>query len=61
MKAPTAVVVGGDSEPFFHEGAKALVGLLPHATYLPLPGQDHSAFWMAPDAVASSIARFLHT
>ena len=61
VKAPTAVVVGGDSEPFFHEGAKALVGLLPHATYLPLPGQDHSAFWMAPDAVASSIARFLHT
>ena len=49
------------SEPFFHDGARALAELLPRATYRTLPGQDHSAFWMAPDVVASSVAQFLHT
>lgn len=57
---PTEVVVGEGSEAFFHAGAQALAELLPHATYRTLPGQDHSAFWMAPDAVASSIAQLLH-
>jgi pimeloyl-ACP methyl ester carboxylesterase len=57
---PVEVVVGEGSEPFFHDGARALVELLPEATYRTLPGQDHSAFWTAPDAVASSVAGFLH-
>ena len=48
---PTEVVVGEGSEPFFHDGARALVKLLPRATYRILAGQDHTAFWMAPDAV----------
>jgi pimeloyl-ACP methyl ester carboxylesterase len=56
----TEEVVGEGSEPFFHAGAQALAELLRHATYRTLPGQDHSAFWMAPDAVASSIAQLLH-
>lgn len=38
------VLVGEDSEPFFHEGAQALVDLVLSATYATLPGQDHSAF-----------------
>jgi pimeloyl-ACP methyl ester carboxylesterase len=57
---PTEVVVGEGSEPFFHAGALALAELLPNTRYRPLPGQDHSAFWVAPEAVASSITRFLH-
>lgn len=56
---PTEVVVGEGSEPFFHDGARALVELLPRASYRVLPGQDHSAFWTAPDAVAGSVAGFL--
>jgi hypothetical protein len=51
--------VGEGSEPFFHDGARALVKLLPRATYRILAGQDQSAFWMAPDAVAASVAEFL--
>lgn len=49
---PTVVSVGEHSEPFFHSGAEALAALLPNATYQTLEGQDHSAFWMAPDSVA---------
>jgi hypothetical protein len=30
------------------------------AAYRTLPGQDHSALWMAPDAVAASVAELLH-
>lgn len=58
---PTHVVVGENSEPFFHAGAEALVQLLPRGTYRVLPGQDHSAFWMAPDVVASSISQFVRS
>jgi pimeloyl-ACP methyl ester carboxylesterase len=58
---PTEVVVGEGSEPFFHAGAQALAELLSNATYRTLPAQDHSVFWMAPDAVASSITKFLQT
>jgi pimeloyl-ACP methyl ester carboxylesterase len=56
---PTEVVAGEGSEAFFDDGARALVELLPRASYRVLPGQDHSAFWMAPDAVAASVAGFL--
>jgi hypothetical protein len=41
------------------DGARALVELLPRASCRVLAGQDHSAFWMAPDAVAGSVAGFL--
>jgi pimeloyl-ACP methyl ester carboxylesterase len=57
---PVEVIVGEGSEPFFHDGARELAELLPGATYRTLPGQDHSAFWTAPDAVASSVAELLH-
>lgn len=56
---PTAVVVGENSAPFFHDGAKALTDLLPNSTYLTLKGQDHSAFWMAPDKVTDAIRAYL--
>lgn len=58
---PAVVAVGGNSEPFFHAGAQALVAQLPHGRYENLPGLDHSAFWTAPDAVAASIVTALRT
>jgi pimeloyl-ACP methyl ester carboxylesterase len=56
---PTEVVAGERSEPFFHDGARALVQLLPNGAYRALAGQDHSAFWVAPEVVAASIAEVL--
>jgi pimeloyl-ACP methyl ester carboxylesterase len=37
----TLVMAGGDSPPFFHNGAKELVGILPNAQFRVLPGQTH--------------------
>jgi pimeloyl-ACP methyl ester carboxylesterase len=59
VDAPVAVAVGGDGEEFIREGAHALAAILPNATVLTLPGHDHSAFWMAPDAVAEQAGAFL--
>jgi DNA-binding transcriptional LysR family regulator len=52
---PVEVVVGENSPAFFHEGAQALVDLLPPTTLRVLPGQDHGAFWAAPDVLADMI------
>jgi pimeloyl-ACP methyl ester carboxylesterase len=59
IAVPTIAAVGENSEPFFHEGARALADLLPTARYLVLPGQDHSALWTAPGALVDSIAQTL--
>ena len=56
LTAPTLVVTGGDSDPFFHDGAKALVDLLPDARHDVLEGQDHA---VAPEAIAPVLGRFL--
>ena len=40
--APTLVIVGGNSEPFFHDGAQALVDDMPNAQRRFLEGQDHA-------------------
>jgi pimeloyl-ACP methyl ester carboxylesterase len=42
VSAQTVVIVGGNSEPFFHDGAKALAADLPNAQYRVLEGQDHA-------------------
>jgi pimeloyl-ACP methyl ester carboxylesterase len=42
VPARTLVIVGGNSEPFFHDGAKALVADMPSADYRILEGQDHA-------------------
>jgi len=57
-QAPTLVVVGSKSEAFFHNGAKALNGLLPHTQYRALEGQDHGAVQMAPNATATAVEEF---
>jgi len=54
VQAPTCVVVGGKSEPFFHSGANALVSTLANAQYRRLEGRDHSAILMAPKALAAA-------
>jgi pimeloyl-ACP methyl ester carboxylesterase len=39
---PTLVIVGGNSEPFFHDGAQALVDDMSDARRRILEGQDHA-------------------
>ena len=48
--APTLVIAGGNSEPFFHSGAQALVDIMPNARRHILEGQNHnvSAAALAP-------------
>jgi uncharacterized protein YndB with AHSA1/START domain/pimeloyl-ACP methyl ester carboxylesterase len=53
---PTLIMTGENSEPLFHDAARALVELLPKAAALSLAGQDHSAVVMAPDVVAKAVA-----
>lgn len=47
--APTLVITGGNSESFFHDGARALVNELPHAQHRILEGQDHAVSPVALD------------
>jgi pimeloyl-ACP methyl ester carboxylesterase len=53
--APALVIVGGNSEPFFHAGAQALVDDLPNAQRHILEGQDHA---VAPAALAPILIDF---
>jgi pimeloyl-ACP methyl ester carboxylesterase len=55
---PTLIMSGENSEPLFHDAARALVELLPEATAHLLAGQDHSAVVMSPDVVAKAIVDF---
>jgi pimeloyl-ACP methyl ester carboxylesterase len=52
---PTLVITGGNSEGFFHSGAKALVKILPNAQHRILEGQDHA---VAPAALAPMLVEF---
>jgi len=56
--SPVMVAVGAKSEPFFHSGAKALIGRLPAVEYRSVDGLDHSAVLMAPEALAAAIRQF---
>jgi hypothetical protein len=51
-------MVGSKSEPFFHNGAKALVALLPNGRYEALPGKSHSAILMAAKELAQAAGEF---
>ena len=59
IDAPIAVAVGGNGEEFIRRGAAALAALLPNVTVLTLEGQDHSAFWIAPEPVAEQLRAFV--
>lgn len=54
-RAPTLVITGGNSDMFFHTGAKALVDALPDAQHRVLEGQDHA---VAPTALAPLLVEF---
>jgi len=56
--APTLVMVGGRSEAFFHNGARALTTILPDAQYRALDGRDHAAVFMAPKVIAAAVEQF---
>ena len=53
--APTLVIVGGNSEPFFHDGAQALVDDMSNAQRRTLEGQDHA---VSPVALAPVLIEF---
>jgi pimeloyl-ACP methyl ester carboxylesterase len=53
--SPTLVITGGNSETFFHDGAKALVENLPSAQHYVLEGQDHA---VAPSVLAPVLVEF---
>jgi pimeloyl-ACP methyl ester carboxylesterase len=57
-QAPTLVMVGGKSEAFFHNGAKALAELLPNVQYHTLEGRGHSAVMMKPKDIAAAVSGF---
>jgi pimeloyl-ACP methyl ester carboxylesterase len=55
---PTLVMVGSRSEAFFHEGAKALVGILPVAQYRSRDGGNHGSVLLAPKSIAAAAEDF---
>jgi pimeloyl-ACP methyl ester carboxylesterase len=52
---PTLVMDGGESEPFFHQAAQAVVAGLPDARRRTLAGQNHA---VAPEALAPVLVEF---
>lgn len=58
VNIPTAIMVGENSEHYFHAAAKSLVELLPLAKYQTLSGQDHSAVVMAPNVLSNEMVNF---
>lgn len=52
---PTLVMVGGNSEPFFHGAAQALVSIVPNSRLRTLEGQDHG---VAPEALTPVLVEF---
>lgn len=57
VTSPTLVLTGGNSETFFHTGAKALVGSLANAKHHILEGQDHA---VSPAALAPVLVEFFN-
>jgi pimeloyl-ACP methyl ester carboxylesterase len=55
---PTLIMVGSRSEVFFHSGAKALAGILPHADYRSLEGGNHGSVLLGPKALAGAVGQF---
>lgn len=57
-RAPTLVMVGSRSEPFFHVGAKAVVLTLPNAIYSQLQGGSHGSVLLFPKPLAAEMKQF---
>jgi pimeloyl-ACP methyl ester carboxylesterase len=59
ITARTLVIDGERSDPFLRNAVRALTEVLPGAKRQTLPGQDHSAMFTAPQALAPVVAGFL--
>jgi len=58
ITAPTLVMTGGKSEPFFHKGAQALAEVLPNTQHRILKDQHHGSVVTAPKVIASELVEF---
>lgn len=55
---PTVVMVGSSSEPFFHNGARALTEVLPRCEYKTLEGGSHGSVVLGPKPIAAAMTQF---
>lgn len=59
IRAPTLLLLGGDSPPFFKAAIEAVHAALPNSRTVELPGQRHIAMDTAPDLFAREVSAFL--
>ena len=59
VTAPTLVVTGAATRPWFHENAAILAAMLPHAATLTLPGLNHLAPLTDPATLAQAIVGYV--
>jgi pimeloyl-ACP methyl ester carboxylesterase len=59
VTAPTLLLLGGDSPPFFAQGLERVKQGVPHAQLVVLPGQQHVAIDTAPELFAREVLAFL--
>jgi pimeloyl-ACP methyl ester carboxylesterase len=59
VTAPTLVVTGAATRPWFHENAAILAAMLPHAEILTLPGLNHLAPLTDPATLAPAITDYV--
>ena len=57
VKAPSLLVLGGDSPPKMTRSIEALHQALPNSQVVVIPGQQHNAISMAPDVFAREVLR----
>jgi pimeloyl-ACP methyl ester carboxylesterase len=59
VRAPTLVVLGTESRPWFRENCEILAGMVPDAEMVTLPGADHLGPQTHPGELAAAIAGFV--
>jgi pimeloyl-ACP methyl ester carboxylesterase len=59
VRAPTLLLVGGDSPPREMENARGVAAALADARVVVLPGQQHAAMYTAPTEFVGEVVRFL--
>lgn len=59
MRAPTLLLVGGDSPSRELVNARAVAAALPDASITVIPGQQHAAMYTVPDLFVREIVNFL--
>jgi pimeloyl-ACP methyl ester carboxylesterase len=58
IRQPVLAVIGGTSEPIFHDVHALLKQWLPHLEELAVPGVTHALQTMAPEPIAEGLAAF---